>query len=286
MPLIKLNNGIEMPQEGLGVLNAGKFEDVKMAVLDGLDIGYRMIDTAQIYFNEEAVGAAIKESSVDRKDIFLTTKVWIANYGYENTKKSIQTSLEKLQTNYLDLVLIHQPYGDYYGAYRALEDLYDEGKIRAIGVANFMPDRYVDLVRFSRIVPAINQSETHVFYQQNELKKYLKKFGTHLESWGPFAEGRNNFFTNETLKKIGAKYDKTGPQVALKFLTQNGIIIIPKSVHKERMQQNLDIWNFKLSNEDMDAISQLDTGKTLFFSPHDPSTVERFAKLTKEMKQK
>ncbi|TBX38678.1 aldo/keto reductase [Lactiplantibacillus paraplantarum] len=279
--MITLNNGVEMPQEGLGVLDAGSFEDVKQAVLDALSVGYRMIDTAQAYYNEEAVGAGLEESGLKREDIFVTTKVWINNYGYQATKDSIETSLEKLQTSYLDLVLIHQPYGDYYGTYQALEDLYGEGKIRAIGVANFMPDRYVDLVQFSRIVPAINQSETHVFNQQSELSRYLKKYGTQLESWGPFAEGRNNFFTNETLAKIGTKYGKTGPQVALRFLTQSGVIIIPKSVHKTRMQENIDIWDFELSETDMQAVRDLDTEQSLFFSPHDPATVEMFAKFAK-----
>lgn len=281
VPMITLNNGVEMPQEGLGVLDAGSFEDVKQAVLDALSVGYRMIDTAQAYYNEEAVGAGLEESGLKREDIFVTTKVWINNYGYQATKDSIETSLEKLQTSYLDLVLIHQPYGDYYGTYQALEDLYGEGKIRAIGVANFMPDRYVDLVQFSRIVPAINQSETHVFNQQSELSRYLKKYGTQLESWGPFAEGRNNFFTNETLAKIGTKYGKTGPQVALRFLTQSGVIIIPKSVHKTRMQENIDIWDFELSETDMQAVRDLDTEQSLFFSPHDPATVEMFAKFAK-----
>lgn len=282
VPMIKLNNGVEMPQEGLGVLDAGSFDEVKKTVLNALDVGYRMIDTAQAYYNEEAVGAAIKESKVNRSDIFLTTKVWVTNYGYQKTKESIQTSLEKLQTNYIDLVLVHQPYGDYYSAYRALEDLNEEGKIRAIGVANFQPDQYVDLVKFSRVVPAVNQSETHVFNQQNELNKYLTKYGTQLESWGPFAEGRNNFFTNTTLATIGARYDKTGPQVALRFLVQSGVVIIPKSVHKERMQENLDIWNFELSNADMKEIQKLNTHKSLFFKPHDPTTVEQFAKFAKE----
>jgi len=285
IPMIKLNNGVQMPQEGFGAMvRGGSFEQVKQAVLDALSVGYRMIDTAQIYYNEEAIGAAIKESGLDRKDIFITTKVWIANYGYQATKDSIKTSLEKLQTDYLDLVLIHQPFGDYYGAYRALEDLYDTGKIRAIGVANFMPDRYVDLVKFSRIVPAINQSETHVFNQQQELNEYLKEYGTHLESWGPFAEGRNDFFKNETLAKIGAKYGKTGPQVALRYLTQNGVIIIPKSVHKDRMKQNLMIWDFELNEDDMQAIHNLDTKKSLFFDHHDPATVLRFAKIAEESK--
>ncbi|CAJ1187963.1 aldo/keto reductase [Companilactobacillus nantensis] len=281
VPMVKLNNGIEMPQEGLGVLDAGNFDEVKQAVLDALETGYRMIDTAQAYYNEEAVGAVLKESGIDRSDVFVTTKVWISNYGYEAAKDSVEKSLKKLQTDYIDLVLLHQPYGDYYGAYRALEDLYEAGKIRAIGVANFMPDRYVDLVQFSKVTPAINQVETHIFNQQWSLRKYLDKYNTQLESWGPFAEGKNDFFKNETLKNIGLKYGKTGPQVALRYLTQNGVIIIPKSVHKDRMAENLNICDFELTDEDLKSVRALDNEETLFFSPHNPETVEMFAKFVK-----
>ncbi|WP_421016492.1 aldo/keto reductase [Furfurilactobacillus cerevisiae] len=268
VPMIKLNNGVEMPQEGLGVLDAGSFDEVKQTVLDAFSTGYRMIDTAQAYDNEGAVGAAISESGLSREDIFVTTKVWISNYGYQATKDSVERSLQDLQTDYINLVLLHQPYGDYYGAYQALEELYKAGKIRAIGVANFMPDRYVDLVQYSDVTPAVNQVETHVFDQEWDLRKYMDRHNTQIESWGPFAEGRHDFFKNETLKRIGQKYGKTGPQVALRYLTQNGVVIIPKSVHKERMAENLNIWDFKLNEEDLKEIRGLDTGDTLFFSPH------------------
>ncbi|MYV16672.1 aldo/keto reductase [Lactobacillus rossiae] len=279
--MIKLNNGVEMPQEGLGVLDAGSFDEVKQAVLDAFSTGYRMIDTAQAYDNESAVGAAISESGLSREDIFITTKVWISNYGYQVAKDSVEKSLQDLQTDYIDLVLLHQPYGDYYGAYQALEELYKAGKIRAIGVANFMPDRYVDLVQYSDVTPAVNQVETHVFDQEWNLRKYMDRHNTQIESWGPFAEGRHDFFKNEILKRIGQKYEKTGPQVALRYLTQNGVVIIPKSVHKERMAENLNIWDFKLDEEDLKEIRGLDTGNTLFFSPHDPETVEMFARFVK-----
>lgn len=274
IPNITLNNGVEMPQEGFGVYQIADYEACKQAVKDALSVGYRAIDTAQAYHNEEAVGQAIAESEVDRQDIFITTKVWITNYGYEATKQSVLDSLDKLQTNYLDLVLLHQPYNDYYGAYRALEDLQAEGKLRAIGVSNFYADRYVDLVKFNRVVPQVNQLETHVFYQREEDNEYLKKYGTQIESWGPFAEGRNNFFDNETLQRIGDKYHKSVAQVALRFLTQKGVVIIPKSTHKERMQENLDIWDFELLSEDMQEIQSLDTKQSYFFDHEDPETVE------------
>ncbi|UQS82922.1 aldo/keto reductase [Bombilactobacillus folatiphilus] len=280
MATLTLNNGVKMPQEGFGVYQIDDLETCKQAVKDALEIGYRSLDTAQAYHNEEAVGAAIAESSVDRQDIFLTTKVWISNYGYEQTKASVEESLRKLQTDYLDLVLLHQPYGDYYGAYRALEDMYEEGKLRAIGVSNFYPDRYVDLVKFNRIVPAVNQLETHVFHQRQIDREYLQKYGTQIESWGPFAEGRNDFFNNATLKEIGAEHDKTAAQVALRFLIQEGVVIIPKSTHQKRMQENLDIWDFALTAAEIEQITALDTKTSLFFDHADPQRVESVTQFT------
>ncbi len=280
IPTVTLNNGVKMPQEGFGVYQIDDFDLCKQSVKDALRVGYRAIDTAQGYHNEKAVGQAIAESDIDRSNIFLTTKVWISNYGYEQTKKSVQESLTKLQTNYLDLVLLHQPFNDYYGAYRALEDLYQEGKIRAIGVSNFYADRYLDLVKFNKIIPAVNQLETHVFYQRTEERPYLDKYHTQLESWGPFAEGKNDFFTNPTLVEVGKKHNKTAAQVALRFLVQNGVVIIPKSTHKKRMQENIDIWDFKLSSDEMHKIKQLDTNKSLFFDHRDPKIVDALTDLT------
>ena len=248
-------------------------------MLDAIDVGYRSIDTAQAYYNEEGVGAALKESGLPREEFFLTTKVWITNAGYEKAKASIEESMRKLQTDYLDLLLIHQPFGDYYGTYRAMEGFYKAGKLRAIGVSNFGPDRYLDLERFAEIKPAVNQVETHVFQQQKVACEYLKKYGCQIGSWGQFAEGRKDMFTNPVLTEIGAKYGKTAAQTALRFLMQSGVVIIPKSTHKDRMQQNFDLFDFTLTGEDMARIEALDGGESLFFSHYDPKTVEWFMSL-------
>ena len=274
MQTVKLNNGVEMPILGFGVYQVPDHKECEKAVLEALDTGYRLLDTAQAYFNEEAVGSTIKKSGIARKDIFLVTKIWISNAGYEKAKKSIEESLNKLQTDYVDLLLIHQPFNDYYGTYRAMEEAYKAGKTRAIGVSNFYPDRFIDLSHFCEVQPAVNQVETHVFQQQKVAREIMKKYHTQIMSWGPFAEGRNNYFQNETLKEIGAKYGKSVAQTALRFLTQEGVVVIPKSTHKERMEENFHIFDFKLSEEDMNKIRALDTGKSLFFSHYDPETVE------------
>lgn len=272
---IKLNNGVEMPQIGYGVYQVSP-DECERCVSDALKVGYRMIDTAQAYNNEEGVGAAIAKCGLPRNELFIVSKIWISNYGYDKARKSIDESLRKLGTDHIDLMLLHQPYCDRYGAYRALEDAYKEGKLRAIGVSNFYPDHFIDLAENVEIIPAVNQIETHVFNQQTIARKYMEEFGTRVMSWGPLAEGRNNFFTNPVLEKIGQKYGKTVAQVALRWLTQLGIIIIPKSVHIERMEQNLDILDFTLSESDMSEIALLDTGKSLFFDHHDPETVKMF----------
>ena len=275
MDYVTLNNGIKMPQLGYGVYQTPP-EDTKRCVLDAIEVGYRSIDTAQAYNNEAGVGDALAESGLPREEFFLTTKVWITNAGYEKAKASILESMQKLRTDYLDLLLIHQPFGDYYGTYRAMEELYEAGKLRAIGVSNFGPDRYLDIEHFAKIKPAVNQIETHVFQQQNVAREYLKKYGCQAESWGPFAEGRNDLFTNPVLTAIGKQYGKTAAQVALRFLLQKDVVIIPKSVHKDRMQQNFDLFDFTLSVQDMAAIEALDRGESLFFSHYDPKTVEWF----------
>lgn len=274
MEYVTLNNGVKMPILGYGVYQIPDAEECERCVLDAIEIGYRSIDTAQAYGNEEAVGNAIKKCGVAREELFITTKVWISNAGYEKAKASIAESLRKLQLDYLDLVLIHQPFGDYYGTYRAMEELYEQGKIRAIGVSNFYPDRYIDLVRFTNVVPAVNQVETHVFNQQLEAHEIMKKYGTQIESWGPFAEGRNELFTNETLQMIGDKYNKTTAQVALRYLLQREVVVIPKTTHKERMIQNLDVFDFSLTEEDMETIKGLDKKESAFFSHYDPQLVE------------
>ncbi len=274
MQTVKLNNGVEMPILGFGVYQVPDGSDCEKAVSEAIEVGYRMFDTAQAYGNEESVGNAIKKSGIAREEFFIVTKVWISNAGYEKAKASIDESLRKLQTNYIDLLLIHQPFGDYYGTYRAMEDAYKEGKLRAIGVSNFYPDRFVDLSHFCEIQPAINQVETHVFNQQKAAKEIMKKYNTQIMAWGPFAEGKNNLFTNETLKEIGDKYGKTVAQVALRFLTQEGVVVIPKSVKKERMEQNFNIFDFTLTGEELDKIRALDLGHSLFFSHYDPATVE------------
>lgn len=264
-----------MPQIGYGVYQVSP-EECERCVSDALRTGYRMVDTAQAYHNEEGVGAAVKKSGIPRQDLFLVSKIWISNYGYERAKASIDESLRKLGTDYIDLMLLHQPFCDRYGAYRALEAAYKEGKLRAIGVSNFYPDHFIDLANNVEIVPAVNQVEIHVFYQQTEAQKYMKEFGTHVMAWAPLAEGRNNFFTNPVLEAIGRKYGKSVAQVALRWLLQRDVIIIPKSTHVERMQQNLDILDFTLSDADMEEISRLDTGRSLFFGHHDPEVTKMF----------
>ncbi|MDM8338966.1 aldo/keto reductase [Mediterranea massiliensis] len=275
MKTVKLNNGIEMPQMGYGVYQVSPYE-CERCVSNALQVGYRMIDTAQAYHNEKGVGNAIKKSGIARQEIFLVSKIWISNYGYEKAKVSIDESLHKLQTDYLDLMLLHQPFCDRYGAYRALEEAYKAGKLRAIGVSNFYPDHFIDLASNMEIVPAVNQVETHVFDQQTEPQRIMEEFGTHIMSWAPLAEGRNGFFTNSLLSQIGAKYGKTVAQVALRWLIQRGVIIIPKSTHIERMQQNFDIFDFQLSPEDMASIATLDAGKSLFFDHHEAETTRMF----------
>ncbi len=275
MDYVTLNNGVKMPKLGYGVYQTPP-EETERCVLDAIRIGYRSIDTAQAYGNEEGVGNAIVKCGLPREDLFITTKIWISNYGYEKAQASIEESLKKLQTNYIDLLLLHQPFGDYYGAYRAMEEAYKEGKVRAIGVSNFYPDRYLDIFHFSEIKPAVNQVETHVFQQQKVAKKYMEKNGTQIMSWGPFAEGKNDYFQNPVLKEIGEKYGKSVAQVALRFLLQSDVVVIPKSTHENRMQENFNVFDFTLSNEDMEKIQALDTGKSLFFSHYDPETVEWF----------
>ena len=275
-----LNNGVKMPMLGYGVYQVAS-EECERCVLDALSVGYRAVDTAQAYANEEGVGSALKKSGVPRGEVFLTTKVWITDAGEEKAARSIDESLRKLGTDYVDLLLIHQPFGDYYGTYRAMEKAYKAGKVRAIGVSNFYPDRFIDLANFCEVTPAVNQVETHVFQQQKVARGVAEKYGTLIQSWGPFAEGKNGIFTNETLVKIGKKYGKTAAQTALRFLLQSGVAIIPKSTHKERMAENLDVLNFSLSEEDMREISALDTGKSLFFSHYDPRTVEWFMSLVR-----
>ena len=285
MNYVTLANGIKMPQLGYGVYQVSK-EECTRCVLDALDVGYRLIDTAQSYFNEAEVGEAIAQSPVKREDIFLTTKVWIEHYGYEEAKKSVLLSMEKLQTSYLDLVLLHQPFADYYGAYRALEDLYKEGKLRAIGVSNFSPDRLVDLVSFSEIPPMVNQVETHPLNQQQEAHQWMEKYHVQHEAWAPFGEGRGNMFTNETLSTIAKRHGKTIPQIILRWELQRGIVVIPKSTHKERMQQNFDVFDFTLTEEEMTTIASLDTKTSAFFSHQDPNMVEWFVKMVEERKGK
>lgn len=284
MEMMKLYNGVEIPANGFGVYQVSK-EDCKESVLTALKTGYRHIDTAQSYFNEEEVGAALKESDVPRNEIFLTTKVWIDNYGEGKAYDSVIESLKKLQTDYLDLILLHQPVGDYYGAYRDLEKLYEEGKVRAIGVSNFYPDRLVDLCLSTKIKPMVNQIEVNVFNQQIEVKKWADKYGVVLEAWAPFAEGRNNMFQNEVLLSIGEKHNKSAAQVILRWLYQRGIVSLAKSVHEERIKENFDIYSFELDDDDMKKIETLDTCTSSFFSHQDPSVIEWFGQLIEERRQ-
>lgn len=275
MEYVTLNNGVKMPKLGFGVYQTPA-DETERCVSDAISVGYRSIDTAQAYGNEEGVGAAIENSKLPREEFFLTTKIWITNAGYERAKASIDESLEKLRTGYIDLLLIHQPFGDYYGSYCAMEAAYREGKVRAIGVSNFYPDRYLDIQHFAEVKPAVNQVETHVFQQQREANEYMKKYGTQIESWGPFAEGKNDYFNNPVLRKIGEKYGKSVAQTALRFLIQSDVVVIPKSTHIERMQENFNVFDFSLTEEEMAQIRALDTGESLFFSHHDPKTVEWF----------
>lgn len=284
METMKLYNGVEIPANGFGVYQVSK-EDCKESVLTALKTGYCHIDTAQSYFNENEVGEALKESDVPRKEIFLTTKVWIDNYGEGKTYDSVVESLKKLQTDYLDLILLHQPVGDYYAAYRDLEKLYEEGKVRAIGVSNFYPDRLVDLCMFSKIKPMVNQIKVNVFNQQVEAKKWADKYGVVLEAWAPFAEGRNNMFHNEVLQAIGEKHNKSVAQVILRWLYQRGIVSLAKSVHEERIKENFDIYLFELDNEDMKKIETLDTKTSSFFSHQDPGIIEWFGQLIQKRRQ-
>jgi len=274
MQTVTLNNGVKMPILGFGVFQITDLDVCEQCVYDALLTGYRLIDTAASYQNEEAVGRAIKRSGIPREEIFVTTKLWIQDTGYENTKKAFAKSLERLQLDYIDLYLIHQPFGDVYGSWRAMEELYHGGKIRAIGVSNFQLDRLIDLILHHEVTPAVNQVETHPFCQQIESAKFMKEHGVQIEAWAPFAEGRGNIFQNEILTSIAEKYDKSVAQVILRWLTQRGIVAIPKSVHKERIIENFHIFDFELSQEDMDMIATLDTKKSLFFSHNDPEIVK------------
>jgi diketogulonate reductase-like aldo/keto reductase len=274
MQNIILNNGVEMPILGFGVYQIADAKECEQCVYDAIMAGYRLIDTAAAYLNEEAVGRAIKHSGVPREELFITTKLWIQDAGYESAKRAFEKSLKRLQLDYLDLYLIHQPFGDVYGSWRAMEELYREGKIRAIGVSNFQMDRLVDLILHNEVVPAINQIETHPFCQQIESAKLMKEYNVQIESWGPFAEGRNNMFQNEVLLSLAEKYSKSVAQVILRWLIQRGVVAIPKSVHKERIIENFNIFDFKLSQEDMEKIASLDTKKSSFFSHNDPEIVK------------
>lgn len=275
MDNIKLSNGIEMPQLGYGVYQVTP-EECENCVMDAISVGYRMIDTAQAYHNEEAVGSACKKSGISRDQLFLVSKVWPSNYGEGQTMKSIDESLRKLQTDYIDLMLLHQPYCDRYGAYRDLEKAYKAGKLRAIGVSNFFPDHLIDLASNMEIVPMVNQVETHVFNQQREARKYMDELGTRIMSWAPLAEGCNGLFNNSLLVQIGGKYGKTAAQVALRWLLQSGVIIIPKTTHRERMVENLNLFDFTLSDGDMNEIAALDTGGSLFLDHHSGETTKQF----------
>ncbi len=268
-----LSNGLKMPVLGYGVYQVDP-QECERCVSDAVEAGYRLIDTAQAYGNEKGVGNAVKKSGIKREDFFIVTKVWVSNAGYENAKKSIETSLSKLQTDYIDLLLIHQPFNDYYGTYRAMEEFYEKGLLKSIGVSNFYPDRFMDFSNFVKVKPMVNQMETHIFNQQKKLHEILKENKCQLMSWGPFAEGRNDFFNNTVLKSIGSKYGKTSAQTALRYLIQKNIVVIPKSTHKERMIENINVFDFSLSNDDMAALEKLDTENSLFFSHYDPDFVK------------
>ena len=273
MEYVTLNNGVKMPVLGYGVYQIEPAE-CERCVLDAVSAGYRLIDTAQAYHNEEGVGNAVRKCGIPREELFITTKVWISNAGYDKAKVSIDDSLRKLRTDFIDLLLIHQPFGDYYGTYRAMTEAYKAGKVRAIGVSNFYPDRLIDICQFSEVIPMVNQVETHPFNQQAGAKEIMKKYGVQIESWGPFAEGKKNMFHQPVLAEIGAKHGKSVAQVILRFLIQSGVVVIPKSTHKERMAQNLDVFDFMLTEEDMQRIVELDEAESAFFSHYDPETVE------------
>jgi 2,5-diketo-D-gluconate reductase A len=280
MEYVTLNNGVQMPILGFGVFQIPK-EETERIVLDAIEVGYRLFDTAQGYGNEKGLGKALKKSGLPREDFFITTKLWISEAGYEKAKASILKSLERLDLDYLDLLLIHQPFGDYYGSYRAMEELYHEGKLKAIGVSNFYPDRLIDLIKFNTVVPMVNQVETHPYHQQVKAHEIMKKYGVQIQAWAPFAEGKNNLFSDKTLVKIGEKYHKSSAQVTLRYLIQRGVSVIPKTVNKDRMAQNLDVFDFTLSDEDMDAILKLDRPESQFFSHQDPEMVERLTSLVR-----
>ena len=280
MKHVTLNNGTKMPILGFGVYQITDASQCDQAVYDALMAGYRSIDTAAAYMNEEAVGCAIKRSGLPREELFITTKLWIQDAGYENAKKAFAKSLGRLQLDYLDLYLIHQPFGDYYGAWRAMEELHREGKIRAIGVSNFLPDRLVDLIMHNKIVPAINQVETHPFCQQVESALLMKEYDVQIESWAPFAEGRNNMFQNQVLLALAEKHNKSVAQIILRWLIQRDVVVIPKSVHKERIIENSNIFDFELSSEDIQTIKALDTKESCFFSHRDPAMVKRLGDTT------
>lgn len=283
MQYVTLSNGVKMPQLGYGVYQVSK-EECERCVLDALKVGYRHIDTAQSYFNEEEVGKAIVHSGISRGELFITSKVWIEHYGYDECKKSVLESLRKLRTDYIDLMLLHQPFSDYYGAWRALEELYGEGKLKAIGISNFSPDRMVDLCSFMKIKPMVNQIETHPFHQQTEAQKWCEKYGVQIEAWAPFGEGRKDMFQNPTIAEIGKKYGKTVAQVILRWELQRGIVVIPKSTHIERMEENFNVFGFTLSGEDMRVLATLDQKQSSFFSHTDPDIVEWFVKMIEERK--
>lgn len=285
MEYVTLYNGVQMPILGYGVYQVSQDECAR-CVEDALRVGYRAIDTAQSYFNEEQVGQAVAASGIPRSELFLTTKVWVEHYGYEAAKASVLESMRKLQTDYLDLVLLHQPFADYYGAYRALEELYDEGRVRAIGVSNFYPDRLVDIASFSRIKPMVNQVETHPLHQQVEAKRWMDKYGIQIEAWAPFGEGRGGMFSNPVLAQIGARHGKTVAQVILRWHIQCGVAVIPKSTHIERMRENLDVFDFALTAEEMAAIAALDEKRSAFFSHRDPAMVEWFVQMVEQRRTK
>lgn len=280
MKHVTLSNGVKMPIIGYGVYQISK-QDCTRCVLDALEVGYRHIDTAQAYNNEEEVGLAVQQSGIPREEVFLTTKVWLNKFNQEDCKLSVEQSLQKLRTDYIDLVLLHQPFGDVYGAWRGLEQLYAEGKVRAIGISNFLPDKAVEFCLFNNIKPMVNQIEIHPLHQQNEAVQWNEKYGLKVEAWAPFGEGRNNMFSNPHIQQIGDKYGKTVAQVILRWLIQRGITVLPKSVHKDRMQQNFDVFDFELSPQDMTAMAALDTKQSAFFSHRDPAIVEWFAQMAK-----
>lgn len=274
-PRVRLNNSVEMPILGFGVFQMDDSAECERAVRDAIRTGYRLIDTAASYENEDAVGKGIRGSGVPRADLFVTTKLWLADAGYEKTKRAFDRSLKRLGLDYLDLYLIHQPYNDVYGAWRAMEELYRQGRVKAIGVSNFHPDRVMDFIVQNEVKPAVNQIETHPFHQQVETQKFLQENGVQIESWGPFAEGRNDIFHNTVLRSVGAKYGKSVAQVILRWLTQRGVVVIPKSVRAERIAENFDVFDFDLAPEDMAAIATLETGRSAFFDHRDPEVVKR-----------